>query len=79
MNMLRETYTTVEDTKCNTCGNVDVCFQHYEWTEDGPRVWLTQCGFCDYDTDPRGAEWCEDLQNPEMWTEQMKAWSKANA
>ena len=77
--MLREKYTIVENTKCTACGEVTECFQHYEWTDAGPQVWLTRCGMCDMDTDPRGAESAEDLQNPEMWSEQMKEWNKVNA
>ena len=78
--MLRETYTVInEPTKCDTCGAVTDVFEHYQWTDAGPQVWWTVCGYCDEDTDPRGAEMQEDLQNPEMWSEQMKEWSKEHA
>jgi hypothetical protein len=76
--MLRETYTIVKNTECPKCGTVTECFQHYEWDDESgaPRVWSTECGYCDMDTDPRGAEMEEDLRNPEMWSEEMKVWSK---
>ena len=78
--MLRETYTLInKPTKCDACGDVTDVFEHYAWTADGPQVWTTLCGYCDEDTDPRGGELRENLQNPEMWSEQMKAWSKVNA
>lgn len=72
--MLKETYTVVEDAKCAKCGEVTECFQHYEWNHetDMPQIWVTECGYCDMDTDPRGAEAAEDLQNPEMWPEVFK-------
>ena len=72
MRKIRESYTTEEGVKCDTCGNTDICFQHYKWNEGKPHVWLTQCGFCDEDTDPRGAETAENLQNPTMWPEMLK-------
>lgn len=66
--MLRETYTIAKESKCNTCGGITDCFEWYELDDNGaPRVFLTECGYCDMDTDPRGAESAEDLQNPEMW------------
>ena len=46
----------------------DECFQWYDLDENGqPVITLTQCGMCDMDTDPRGAECIENLRNPEMW------------
>ena len=77
--MLKETYTIVEDTKCAECGEVTECFQHYEWNHETnmPHVFATECAYCDMDTDPRGAESVEDLQDPEMWSELYKSWSAA--
>jgi len=78
--MIKEFYTVInKPTKCDTCGDVTDVFQWYEWTDNGPQVWMTECGYCDEYTDPRGGELAEDLQNPEMWSEQMKEWSKTNA
>ena len=66
MRMIRETYTMVEDAKCDTCGATTDCFRWYELDENGvSQAVLTQCGYtCDLDTDPRGAE-CEEV---------LKAW-----
>ena len=65
--MLIEKYTIAEEEKCNVCGNITECFQHYKLDNGVPRVFLTECGMCDMDTDPRGAESAEDLQNPNNW------------
>ena len=66
--MLREKYTIIGPTTCHTCDAFDECFQWYDLDENGqPVITLTQCGMCDMDTDPRGAECIEDLRNPEMW------------
>ena len=67
---LVETYTTEPDLKCDICGNVDICFQHYELDQEGmPQIARTECGFCDELTDPRGAQDPKDLKNPKMWRE----------
>ena len=74
--MLKSTFTIVRNTECEQCGEITDCFKHYEWVHEDnvPSCYWTVCGYCDYDTDPRGCETEENLQNLEMWTESAKTW-----
>jgi len=66
--MIREQYTMLENVKCDGCGATTDCFRYYKLDAGVPTVDYTLCGYdCDLDTDPRGAELEEDLQNPNNW------------
>ena len=68
MRKIRENYTVVENTKCDTCGAITDCFRFYKLENGLPVVDYNECGYdCDLETDARGAELEEDLQNPENW------------
>ena len=68
--MLIEKYTIVENTQCDNCGATTDCFQYFKLDDGVPTVDYTLCGEeCDLDTDPRGAECIEDLQDPNNWKE----------
>ena len=66
--MIREQYTMVENAKCDTCGATTDCFRFYKLDNGVPAIDYTECGYtCDLETDPRGAECEETLQDPASW------------